>query len=166
MDSRATDRSEDRAPALMEALHLPIVGRRGRGRYVTSPTAVPGVSYWATSLPRFRRDGFGVQFEGMGRDRLRFFKAELVRAGFLDRGEVDDRVTFERPVPFGADAQIDVKGLQAAYEDANAILARQVEPNQRQLTFLEFMQASPWAGIEIELPERTIDPERPVDFEC
>lgn len=164
MDVHSTLRSEDRAPALLEALRLPVMGRRGRGRYVTSPTAVPGVSYWATSLPRFRRDAFGVQFEGIGRDRLRFLKSDLIRAGFIDRGEVDDRVTFERPLPFCADSGIDIESLRSAYRDAEAILSRPVEPGERKLTFLEFMQNSPWAGIEIELPERRIEPERPIDF--
>lgn len=164
MKQLAGPRAEERAPALLEALCLPVTDSRVGGRYVSSLSKLPGTSYWATSTPRFRQDLFGVQFEGPGLGQLGRLRHRLVRAGFTDRGTVGGRRTFARPVPFGANAKVDLEGLRTVFLEAEAILGDSAEAVPERPSFLEFMQASPWADVELELPERIAEPERPLDL--
>jgi hypothetical protein len=157
-------KAEERAPALLAALRLPIAVRRVGGRYLTSPSRLPGVSYWATSMPRYKRDGFGVQFEGAGLTYLGRLRSALARAGFDDRGQNEGRHTFERQLPFAADGQIDEAALAEAKRAVDALLATAPEAGAREMTFRQFMQASPLFGIELDIPPRTGAPARPVDL--
>jgi hypothetical protein len=157
-------KAEERAPALLKALRLPIAVRRVRGRYLTSPSRLPGVSYWATSMPRFKRDGFGVQFEGAGLTYLGRLKSALARAGFNDRGQNDGRHTFERELPFAEGGRIDEAALAEAKRAVDDLLAGQPKSGGSKMTFLEFMEASPLYGVELDIPPRTFAPERPVDL--
>lgn len=152
---------EDRATAVLAAVGEEADTQAASGRYRRSRPIRPGVRYWSTARLRQREDVFGVQFHGAGLVEAKRLRAAFERAHFEVRNPESSKITYARPIPFGEDEQVDSKAIFEAKRAVDVILGAQPDSRKRSMTFLEFMQASPWADTEIDLPERLIDPPRP-----
>lgn len=152
---------EDRAQALLAAIGQEADSKAASGRYRRSRPIRPGVRYWSTARLRQREDVFGVQFHGPGLAEAARLRAAFERAHFEVRNPETSKITYARPIPFGPGERVNEAALAEAKRAADAILGGPNDPAGCEMTFLEFMQASPWADLEIELPERVID--RPRD---
>lgn len=155
----------DRAEAVLAAADQTADSRAAGGRYRRSLSIRLGVRYWATSRMRQREDLFGVQFHGEGLKEARRLEPAFRRAGFEARNPESSKITFAKPVPYAPDGSVDADRIEAVRRSADAILGHDSSPDTAGMSFLDFMQASPWAGVEIELPKRTLDRERPVDLD-
>lgn len=150
---------EDRAAAILRAAEQEPDTQKASGRYRRSAPLQPGVRLWATSRLRQRQDLLGAQFHGAGRSRAETLAARFRAAGFEERNPETSKVTYAKPIPFAADGSIDVEEVRQVRSEVEAILGRRSETR----SFREFMLASPWADVELELPERAVEPERQID---
>lgn len=159
---------EERAQAVLAAIGQQADTRAASGRYRRSTPIRPGVRYWSTARLRQREDVFGVQFNGPALEEARRLRSAFERARFEVRNPETSKITYARPVPFGPGREVDTVALAEAKRVADAILGTQGDQpagaSGKGSTFLEFMQASPWADTEIELPQRIGAPERRVDL--
>lgn len=154
----------DRAEAVLQAGGQRADTRAASGRYRRSPAIRAGVRYWASSRLRQREDLFGVQFHGReGKATALRLQAAFERAGFETRNPETSKVTFARAIPFGAGDGVDAESIRSAKSTIDAILGGEPPPSSGR-SFREFMLASPWADIEIELPVRRHDPARDIDL--
>lgn len=146
---------EDRALAVLDALHAPAATRAASGRYRRSQPILPGVRYWSTSMQRFSRDYVGVQFFGEAVGEASRFEARLVGAGFERRTPQTGQITFAKPVPFASPSRVDVEAVRAVGREIADILVGHDSPRQPPgQTFRDFMLASPLAEVELEPPSR------------
>ncbi|WP_282008560.1 hypothetical protein [Brevundimonas aveniformis] len=152
---------EDRAVAVLAAIRLEADTRAASGRYRRSKPIRPGVRYWATSRLRQQEDVFGVQFYGEGLREARRLQRAFERAHFEIRNPETSKITYACPIAFGPGKSVDVEGIATARRTIDTILGSTVTPTTQGASFLEFMRASPWADIEIDLPDRVRQPDRP-----
>lgn len=155
---------QERARAVLAAIGQQADTRADSGRYRRSTPIRPGVRYWSTARLRQCEDVFGVQFHGAGLAEARRLQAAFERAHFEVRNPETSKITFARPIPFGPNETVDAKAVAEAKRAADAILGMQVSGSSQGTTFLEFMQASPFADVELDLPERVAEPDRPLGF--
>lgn len=150
---------EERAQAVLAAIGQQADTSAASGRYRRSKPIKPGVRYWSTARLRQREDVFGVQFHGPGLAEAHRLQVAFERAHFEVRNPETSKITYARPIPFGPNEKVDTKAVAEARRAADAILGGQ-SSTKGGMTFLEFMQASPLADVELDLPERVIEPER------
>lgn len=155
---------EERAQAVLAAIGQPADTSAASGRYRRSTPIRPGVRYWSTARLRQREDVFGVQFHGPGLAEAHRLQAAFERAHFEVRNPETSKITYARPIPFGPDEKVDTKAVAEARRAVDAILGGQSSSKKGGMTFLEFMQASPFADVELNLPQRVLEPERVVGF--
>lgn len=163
---------EERSEAVLKSVGERVASRAASGRYVRSePIRNRKVRYWATAKPRSREDHLGVQFYGDGVREAERYRRELESAGFLRHKPQPDKETFAKPVPIKADGAMDIEALNEAKRHLDRILhvgegdapaPRTAQPSgptegaalRTGADFLSFMQASPLAGVELDLPSR------------
>ena len=153
----------ERAETVLRSLSLTPDTRAASGRYRRSKSIRPGVRYWATARLRQQEDVFGVQFHGVGLAEATRLRTAFESAGFHIRNPETSKVTFARAVPFNANDGIDLNRLNDVRHAADAILAAAVSADAGG-DFLAFMRASPLCDVELDLPARTIETERRIDF--
>ncbi len=155
---------EERAQAVLAAIGEQADTRAASGRYRRSTPIRPGVRYWSTARLRQREDVFGVQFHGPALEEARRLQSAFERARFEVRNPETSKITYARPIPFGPGEGVNATALAEAKRAADAILDGAADVAPKRQSFLEFMQASPWADTEIDLPRRVVGPERQVDL--
>lgn len=153
---------EERAQAVLAAIGQQADTRAASGRYRRSKPIKPGVRYWSTARLRQREDVFGVQFHGPGLAEAHRLKAAFERAHFEVRNPETSKITYARPIPFGPDERVDAEAVVEARRAADAILGGQSGSTKGGAAFLKFMQASPFADVDLDLPERVVEPERAI----
>lgn len=149
--------AEQRAGAVLAALGLCPATRSASGRYQRSLPISPGVRYWSSSQPRSRRDLFGVQFFGEGLGDAGRCAAVLQSRGFVQRSPQTGQMTFAKAIDFAPNGELNEQALLRARKEVDAALGELSDkppPDRSGRTFREFMLNSPWADVEIELPER------------
>jgi hypothetical protein len=147
------------------------VGAAG-GAYRPSEPAHFNGCYWATRSSRFKRDEFGVQFKGTASEA---FRVELELNGFIDRdqGKSGGKATFVRKIPQLSDGSIDIAAIQEAKRSLDSIfntppsklpqVASSETPVERRNFATELRNSLPFF-IDLELPERSIEPAREISF--
>jgi hypothetical protein len=155
---------EERAQAVLAAIGQHVDTRAASGRYRRSKPIRPGIRYWTTARLRQREDVFGVQFHGPALSEALRLRAAFERANFEIRNPETSKITYARPIPFGPDENLDAEALAEAKRAADAILGTHPAPGLSTMSFLEFMQASPLAGVELDLPPRTLQADGAVDL--
>ena len=155
---------EDRAAAIFKTLALQTASIAASGRYQHSEYIRPGVTYWSTSSDRYKTDLLGVQFTGEdGLNLMRLVRSAFESRGYDVRNPDKDRVTFCKSVPRGVDGRLDTDALQTVKSEIDALLNAPVTVSLKQAPaadFVAFMRASPLAGVELSLPDRSIDADR------
>lgn len=154
---------EDRSAAVLAAIGEEADTGVAGGRYRRSSPIRPGVRYWSTTRLRQREDVLGVQFHGPGIAEAQRLRAAFERARFEVRNPETSKITFARAVPFGVSEQIDAEALAETKKVVDAILGVAAASDTGK-AFLAFMQASPLADVDLNLAERTTQPERSVGF--
>ncbi len=152
-----------RAEGIFDRLGLATASIEASGRYQRSEYIRPGVTYWSTSSDRHKTDIFGVQFTSDGLKRLALVEPQFQQHGYDVRNPGTDKVTFCKSVPRGPGGALDVVALKRIKAEIDAILNAPVGVEGEQAPasdFLSFMQASPLAGVELDLADRRSDTPR------
>ncbi len=146
-----------RAEGIFDKLGLTTASIEASGRYQRSAYIHPGVTYWSASSDRHNTDIFGVQFTSDGLKLLALVEPQFRQNGYDVRNPGTDKVTFCKSVLRGPNGALDVVALKTIKAEIDALLNAPVDVELRQVPaadFLSFMQASPLAGVELDLADQ------------
>lgn len=151
---------EERAEEVFRTLGLETESSAASGRYRRSPEIDEGISYWSTSFDRQKTDVFGVQFTGAGLAIAQSLEPKFRNCGYDVRNPGTPRVTFCKSVSRGRDGEVDRLALHELKSEVDALLGAESHGHgngERNKSFVEFMQSSPFSGVDIDTGGRSTD---------
>ena len=157
---------EERSYAVLEAIGETAAKSVASGRYRHSEELSPGLRFWSTSFDRDRSDALGVQFTAGALEHATKLRKAFLDAGFEERDARDvSKVTFCKRISRLAGGGLDLTALTSLKADILSIVRTNVDDGQAnplEKDFVSFIRRSPLYGVELDIGERVVEPERDI----